>query len=123
MEIMKFEKVKLLEILKENRAKHRQIFEEACDGYKKKAIALLEEKLASAKAGERIVMQFALQQPVDQTREYDRAIRMLELSTDQVVPLDENDFSCYVMDEWAWRAQFLSSNSAYSGMAASMLAR
>lgn len=123
MEKMKFDKTKLLEVLRENRASHRKIFLEACEGYLKKAIELLEAKLASARKGERISMQFSLQQPIDQTKEYDRAIRMLEMSTDAVVELEEHDFQQYVMDDWAWKDQFLTSNSAYSGTASALLAQ
>jgi hypothetical protein len=123
MEKMKFDKEKLLVTLRENRASHRKIFLEACEGYLKKAIELLEQKLASARKGERISMHFSLQQPVDQTKEYDRAIRMLEMSTDTIVELEEHDFQQYVMDDWAWKGQFLASNSAYSTTAASMSAQ
>jgi hypothetical protein len=117
MEKMKFDKQKLLEVLRANRESHRKIFLEACTGYLKKAIELLEQKLASAKRGERITMHFSLQQPIDQTKEYDRAIRMLEMSTNAIVELEEHDFQQYVMDDWAWKGQFLTSNSAYSGTA------
>ena len=120
MEKMKFQKDKLLEVLRTNRTNrtnHRKIFLEACEGYLKKAIELLEQKLASARKGERISMHFSLQQPVDQTKEYDRAIRMLEMSSDTTVELEEHDFQQYVMDDWAWKQQFLASNSAYSGTA------
>src|SRR5262249_5206495 len=123
METMKFDKSKLLEILKENRTAHRKIFEEACEGFKAKAISLLEEKLAMAKNGSRLAVYVSLPQPVDQTKEYDRAIRMLELTTEDIVSLDESDFAQYVMDDWAWKQQFLTSNSSYSGTAAAMLAK
>jgi hypothetical protein len=123
MENMKYPKSKLLEILKENRGKHRQIFEEACEGFKKRAVELLEEKLTLARKGDRVIMQFSLQQPVDQTKEYDRAIKMLELCIPAEIELDESDFANYVMDDWAWKQQFLTSNSSYSGTAAAMLAR
>jgi hypothetical protein len=120
---MKYRKEQLLTILKENRTKHRQIFEEACEGFKKEAIRLLGEKLALAQNGKRVIMQFALQQPVDQTREYDRAIKMLELCVGEEVELGEHDFQQYVMDDWSWKGQFLASNSTYSGTARAMLAQ
>jgi hypothetical protein len=51
MENIKVDKAKLIATLSENRAKHRKIFEEACDGYQKAVIKELEAQLNNAKAG------------------------------------------------------------------------
>ena len=104
----------LLAVLKKNRTTHRKIFLEAQDGYRKQAIAELDQFLAEAKAGKRIRRALTLIEPVDQTKEYDMAIRMLEMSVDKVVSLSDHDFQCYVMDEWRWKGQFEASNMSYS---------
>lgn len=123
MESIKVDKVKLIAVLKENRQKHRQIFEEACDGYKKKAITLLEEKLSIARSGAKVKMMFQLLEPVDQTKDYDRAIGMLEMDLANEVELSEMDYRQYVMDDWNWKQSFLTSNSAYSQTATTLLAQ
>lgn len=118
MKDIKVKKAHLLEKLKANRDEHRKIFLEALDGYRKKCIELLDAELAKAKNGKQFHMYFSLTQPVDQTKDYDRAIKMLEMSVEDEVSLSELDFSNYVLDDWQWKRNFLSSNRAYSTTAA-----
>ncbi len=59
--------------------------------------------------------------PIDQTKEYDRAVRMLELAVDENIELTEQQFANYVMDEWQWSQHFMAMNSLYSLRAASKL--
>lgn len=121
MENVRVNKSEILDVLKKNRETHRKIFLEALTGYRETAIKLLEEKLALARSGKRIELSFRLTQPMDQTSDYDRAIRMLEMSINQDIELSEHDFENYVMDNWDWKRQFLSSNSAYSSTAMGFL--
>lgn len=118
MRTVRVKKDELLDKLHENRAQHRKIFLEAVDGFRTKAIELLEAALDDARAGRRVKASFHLQQPVDQTREYDRTIKMLEMSVDSHVELTAQEFEAYVMDRWAWKHQFLTANSFYSTTAA-----
>ena len=106
------------EILKNNREEHRTIFLEAQEGYRKAVIAAFEERLADARKGKRVNTYINLVEPVDQTKEYDRAIRMLELTKDTEIELTEQQFANYVMDQWQWSRQFTTSNSLYSVRAA-----
>lgn len=122
MEKITVNKAELMEKLKKNREEHREIFLEALDGFRKKAIQMLEERLTLAKAGKYFDLYLHIVQPVDQTKDYDRAIKMLEMSIDASVELSERDFQQYVLDDWSWKDQFLTSNSLYSGKAAAMVA-
>ena len=61
-----------------------------------------------------------LQEPQDQTADYDRAIRMMEMSEDEIIEISELDFECYVLDNWAWKKNFLISNMGYSATAAKL---
>jgi hypothetical protein len=121
MQTIKVDKAKLIATLEENRAKHRKIFEEACDGYQKAVIKELEAQLNRAKAGIRRNIQINILAPVDQTKEYDRAIAMLKMSVDNQALLSEQDFQCYVLDDWAWKQNFLARSSSYSPRAAMAL--
>jgi hypothetical protein len=114
MEKVTVNKKDLLETLKTNRAEHRKIFEEAIEGYRKTATRLLEEQVTKAKANKRFVTYIQLVQPIDQTKEYDRAIRMIEMSVDQTITLSERDFQQFVMDEWQWTSVFATNSVAYS---------
>lgn len=104
----------LLITVKENREKHRQIFLEAQRGYREAAIKELDAMLAEARDGKKIRRSITLIEPMDQTRDYDRVIRMLDMTSDLDIMLEEHDFRAYVMDEWTWKAQFNSANIGYS---------
>lgn len=117
MDKINVNKEQLIDKLKENRAKHRGIFLEATDAYRKMAIAELDKSLELAKAGKKIRRSIDLMEPSDHTKDYDRAIGMLEMSQDTDIQLSERDYNSYVLDDWAWRQQFLYSNSSYSATA------
>jgi hypothetical protein len=114
MDRIKIAKTQLLMVLKQNRADHRSVFEKALEGYKAQVIKELETMLTEARSGRRIRRTVELIEPVDQTKEYDRVIRMLELSVDSIVELTQQEFSQYVMDDWRWKAAFLDSTSCYT---------
>lgn len=119
---VRIKKADLIEILTKNRAEHRGIFEEAVDGYRQKAVATLEENLALLKANKHHrIANIYLQLPEDHTRDYDRAIKMMEMTTDEEVVLPEAEFKSYVMDDWSWANQFYGTNSVYSASAMTKL--
>ena len=89
MQSIKVNKAKLISTLEENRIRHRQIFLEACDGYQKAVIKELEAQLKRAKGGIRRSMLISIAAPVDQTKEYDRAIGMLKMSIEDEVMLSD----------------------------------
>lgn len=117
---MKFAVKELLRILEENRSKHRAIFLEAQEGYRTRVIAELNTRLVEATAGQKIQRFAHFREPIDQTREYDRAIRMLQMCTESEVELDSREFGQLVMDQWDWKQDFLFANSAYSATAAAL---
>lgn len=118
MKNVKIEKAKVLEIVKANRDKHRAIFLEALDGWKAAVLKEVERLFNEAKADRINKSVFVnLPRPTDHTRDYDRAIQMLDLEVESVVTLSNEDFANLVQDDWDWRNQFLASNSAYSGTA------
>lgn len=120
MEQVKVNKNDLLEKLRKNRAEHREIFEEASQAFRKKVIQVLDERLADAREGKRIVLRMDLVQPMDQTEEYDQAITMCEMSVDNEIILSYDNFRNYILDKWSWRDQFIASNARYSAKAAAM---
>jgi hypothetical protein len=121
MQSQNVNKVQLLEILKTNRDKHKAIFDEAVTGYQKKAEELLKDHLKRVRSGERVRVHISLPYPVNQTKDYDRVIGMLEMSMSSEVELDEQDYQQYVMDDWSWKGSFLASNAMYSQTATAAL--
>lgn len=107
------DKAEVLDILRKNREEHRAIFEKAFEVYRERATEELARMLDDAKNGRKIQRGLGLVQPVDYTKEYDRVIKALELSKDDVVYLDQRDLARYVMDDWEWKEAFTSSTAAY----------
>jgi TRAP-type C4-dicarboxylate transport system substrate-binding protein len=105
---------KLLEKVKENRENHRAKFEEAMEGYKRKAIQLLEEHIdrIANNAPERVIVN--LPYPVDHTEDYDRVVEQLEWSLDDTLELNEQEFNTYVRDQWGWKQAFQETHTMYS---------
>lgn len=116
MENIKIEKKSLLEIIKKNRAEHEAIFLKAQEGFRKTIIEVMELGLAAARAGKKVDRVLWTIEPMNQTKDYDRAIRMIEMSVDDTVELSEDDFNSYVLDDWSWKERFTVNNvtSGYS---------
>lgn len=110
-------KEQLLEALQRNRGEHQAIFEEALAGYKEEVIKQLEAHLAAVKAGKVKRVQVYLPTPENHTKDYDRIIAMVEMSVEDELVLDQQSFAQYVLDDWTWKRQFLTTNSAYSATA------
>lgn len=108
-------KDKLQNVLKANRFEHRHNFEEAQKGYRAKAIEVLDKALQDAREGRKIRTYIELEAPIDQTKDYDRAIQMLEMSVDENIQLSEQEFAEYVLDDWSWKHQFTATHALYAG--------
>jgi len=112
---MKFPVKKLLEVVQKNRDTHRSTFEKAMESYRKLAIAELERGIDDAKAGRKIMRGLSLVEPMDQTKDYDRVLSMLNMTSDENIELDEQKYAQYILDQWSWKAQFDATNSRYLG--------
>jgi hypothetical protein len=122
------EKEQLLAILKTNRTSHVVAYEEAVKGYKIEALARLDsvnlkikEQINSLKQGEFLShLGFMITVPVPESHEddYNRAIKMVEMSVDATLEIDEQRFDELVMDNWSWKDKFIASNSSYRATAA-----
>lgn len=114
MTAIKCEETELLTVLEKNRENHHAIFLEAQEGYRTLAIAEIEHMLEDARGGKKFARVLTLTVPMDQTKDYDMAIGMLRMSVDEYVTLEEEDYKCYVLDQWRWKQQFSTSNRGYS---------
>lgn len=103
----------LLEVLRRNRAAHREAFVKAQELYRERAIAELDRALADARAGNGIRLSISMPVPEDHTDDYDREIRMLEMSVHERVTLASHLFDQVVMDRWRWSASWESNTMSY----------
>lgn len=114
MKTVKLHRNKLLVVLTDNRAKHRELFEKAFDGYRQECITILTTNLELLHKNKRQIVHFGERPPEDHTAEYDQVIRMLEMSVDEVVELSHSEFSQYVQDDWNWKQSWSVSNMKYT---------
>lgn len=56
---------------------------------------------------------WSLPYPANYTTEYDKAIKMLELSVYDTVTVSKQEFNSYVLNEWDWKNNFVIANSMY----------
>lgn len=119
MRSVKMNRVELLEIVKNNLIKHALDYEEAVNGYKVAALKISTENLKLAKSGdlEKIGKIRSLPpKPVSYADEYTRAIRMLELSVEDIIEIQDGVFDQLVLDEWHWKTSFVASTALYKSM-------
>lgn len=118
MENIKVSKQELLTIVKENRKKHKEEYLESIKAYRAKAADLLTQELQKIVTGGKFQTRFDLSKPESHEKEYDLAIKMLEMSVDDVIQISQGEFDQLVNDEWSWKYNFqnsYTSNSAYFG--------
>lgn len=116
-------KVKVKDLLlkvKENKEKHKLEYESALDFYREAAIekvANLLDKLKKENNEQEFLktnLSISLVKPVQFLSEYDRAIAMLEATTDKIVELDQHQFDSLWLDNWAWKDTFQTSTMSYN---------
>lgn len=116
MRSVKVNKHELLAIVHGNREKHIAEYAESVEDYARAALKISQENLKLAKTGdpEKIAQIKSLpQRPTSYEDNYTRAIRMLELSVDTEIELEEDVFNQLVLDEWTWKHSFVASASLY----------
>lgn len=113
MKTVRLNKDELEVIVRKNRDKHRKIFEEAIEGYRKRVIKRLEQMVQNAKDGKKVDTYVNMVQPEDHTKDYNQVLEMLELSVDDTIELSHQDFARYVQDRWEWSGKFANDSVSY----------
>ena len=107
----------VLEVLKTNRAAHRDLYEKAMEGYKIQVTEFLEERLEQIKNNDPKQVTLNLPLPEDHTGDYDEIIGMLEANQADEILLQQHDYRTYILDKWGWSDAWTTSNTAYVGAA------
>jgi hypothetical protein len=108
----------MLEALKKNREGHKEMFDQALEGWKESVQEAAQDVLSAKDDKDEMLEKLQAmynhgQPPMDQTDSYDSAIGMLEMSNDETIEITQTQYRCYVQDDWDWKEQWLGSNSAY----------
>jgi len=128
-----YEVSKILEKLKENRAKHAADYEKAMEGYRtERRDALIDAankfdknkaKLLKAQADGKDYdlgtlmddVEMHLDKPREYLEHYDDFIEQLSMTKDEDFELSRTMFKQLVQDDWEWSRNFKMSNSKYLG--------
>jgi hypothetical protein len=116
MNAIKMKRLELLDIVRANKEKHIADFTESVADYKKLVLQINTDNLKAAKTGdlEKFKKIKAMPPvPVSYEDSYKRAIRMLELSVEDVIEVEEDVFNQLVLDEWNWKRSFLANSTMY----------
>lgn len=119
MDSVKMNRKELLKIVKENQKKHVEDYNEAVADYKAGVVKLAKLNLKLANSGEleeiRKIKNVP-QAPTSYEDNYSRAIRMLELSVEDVIDVEEHIFNQLVLDEWGWKQAFTTMSATYKSL-------
>lgn len=131
-------KQELLTKVRANYEQHKKDYEEAFNGYKKESVNLLKARAnalndtfttlakrveaADMKNGDKpvpllvsnsLISFTELKVPVSHAKDYEQVITMLEMSVDDKITLESDEFACFVMDDWDWKAEFKQVTNLY----------
>lgn len=114
MRDIKVDKQTVITFLKNNREKHIALFAENYKKYRELCISYLSRRLDESKLNKRFQIYDGCtpEEPSCYISQYDLAIEMLEMSVDEQVELNVQDFKKYIKDEWDWSYNFYNSSSA-----------
>lgn len=129
MNSIKMNRLELLEIVRKNKTIHEQQFEEAKNDYVVAMNKIAEENVKIARFNAKSIAKYVnaklksmvswIAPPTSYSAEYGRAIRMLELSVEDVIEVEEDIFNQLVLDEWGWKKQFIATSTMYKTMSGS----
>lgn len=108
-------KATLLEILKKNRIKHVEDYNEARELYLKAYCKLLKEILKKAEKEGVTTRNISIVEPVSYEKDYSQIIGMLEMSTEEQVEISASEYMAYVEDKWSWKESWASISTSYTG--------
>jgi len=111
---MNYNRNDLVKIIKSNRSKHAEVYALAMKEYRKELKEELEEMLDDLEKGKKVTPVISLVEPVEYLSDYDRAITMFEMTTDEIIKLSSDVFSPLVMDEWNWQHDFAANTLSYT---------
>lgn len=115
MRTVRIEKSKLQSAINENLITHLSEFDTAMEDYRKVATDDLKDAIKDIKNGE-IVSHLNFDVPENHKEDYDRTLTMLGMSEDTIIELTEQEFNQYVMDDWNWKHQFMTTTANYAAL-------
>ena len=119
MNSVKMNRLELLKIVKENATKHVADYDEAVVDYKVAVVKIMKANLKLANTNDLVQIlkiKNLPQAPQNYADNYSRAIRMLELSVEETIDVEEHIFNQLVLDEWGWKQHFVAQSALYKSL-------
>ena len=119
MNSIKMNRIELLDIVRANKVKHVAEYEDSVVDYKKAVLQIALSNAKIAKTGDlNEFNKIKTNPPAPQSYEtsYSRAIRMLELSVEDIIEVEEHIFNKLVLDEWDWKRNFSATAALYKSV-------
>ena len=115
---VKVNKVELLEKIKIALEEHKTEYEKALRGWCAKMQIAAENVVTRVKTGELKAFpnefRNLMAMPSLHVEDFEKAIKMLEMSVDDEIELEPDDFDQLVLGNWAWKEQWAHTNALYS---------
>ena len=113
----KVNKVGLIAKIKAALEEHREQYKKALEGWMRQMQGAGEIVIGRVQSGK--IMAFPnefhnlMQIPSLHTADYEAALKMLEMSVDDVIELGPEDFNQLVLGNWEWKERWNTTNSRY----------
>lgn len=115
MQSVKVSTLDLVNELLKNRDAHVKAHKVAIAGWWKQTAAALRAAAKKIEAGRVIYPAHGISAaPESHEDDYDRAIKMCQMSVEEQVELTQQEFTQYVLDEWNWSAGFTTQTQMYA---------
>lgn len=114
MRTVRISKGDLVSTLIINRNAHETEYKKAVEGYCVKMVEFLKEKVSILATGNPVDVSISDFPPESHADDYNRALKMLEMSVDETIELTESEFRQLVEDNWSWQANFKAASMKYS---------
>ena len=109
----------LLEKIKAARDEHQKQYAAALKGWVEQMGLAAQKVIERSQAGtlKAFPKEFRnlMQMPSLHADDYETAIKMLEMSVDETIELEPDDFDQLVLGNWSWKEQWEATNALYSG--------
>ncbi len=103
----------LLETLRRNSDQHQRDFNLSWAGFLITAKEEMLKNLSALETTGKVHLTISIQTPSNHVKDYERVIRMLEMSVADEITISESQFIQYVQDEWSWKGSFTAMSTAY----------
>lgn len=112
---VKLKKSELLQVLKDNLEKHRADVIEAVKLRRERVMTVFTDQInaMSIDADHELAEVFKFPLPEDNSRDYEKAIRMIEMTQYEFIELEEDQFDKLVMDNWHWKRELALTSALY----------